>query len=64
VRELHDRCRAVAGDDRGPREEPAREGDVRRSALDVSRAERELGWRAELSLDEGLRQTWEWVRSK
>ena len=64
VRELHERCRAVSGDDRPPREAPAREGDLKRSVLDVSLAERELGWRAEVSLDDGLRGTWEWIRSR
>ena len=38
-------CRAVTGDDRPPRLAPPREGDVRRSVLDVSLAGRELGWR-------------------
>jgi UDP-glucose 4-epimerase len=64
VRELHEACRAVAADERPARQEPAREGDVRRSALDVTRAERELGWRAEVSLDEGLRRTWDWIRAR
>ena len=41
--------------DASRRSEPAREGDVQRSVLDVSRAERELGWRPEVGLDEGLR---------
>jgi UDP-glucose 4-epimerase len=63
VRELHERCRAVSGDERAPREAPPREGDLQRSVLDVSRAERELGWRQEVSLGEGLRRTWEWIRS-
>ncbi|HEY5815910.1 MAG TPA: NAD-dependent epimerase/dehydratase family protein [Solirubrobacterales bacterium] len=36
---------------------PARPGEVQRIALDASRAERELGWRAETSLAEGLRLT-------
>jgi UDP-glucose 4-epimerase len=36
---------------------PARAGEVQRIALDASRAERELGWRPETSLDEGLRLT-------
>ena len=61
---LHERCRTVAGDDRPPRLAPAREGDVLRSILDVSLAERELGWRPELSLDAGLRATWEWIASR
>ena len=38
---------------------PARLGELQRSVLDPSRAERELGWRAETSLDDGLRATWE-----
>ncbi len=36
---------------------PARPGEVQRSAIDPSRAERELSWRAEISLEEGLRLT-------
>jgi len=62
VLELHERCRAVAGDSREPRRSPPREGDVQRSVLDVSLAERELGWRPEISLDDGLRRTWNWVQ--
>jgi UDP-glucose 4-epimerase len=41
---------------------PPRPGDVRRIALDVSRAEQVLGWRPGVSLDEGLRRTVEWFR--
>jgi len=36
---------------------PPRAGEVQRIALDASRAERELGWRPETSLEDGLRQT-------
>jgi UDP-glucose 4-epimerase len=64
VRELHERCRAVSGDERPPRQAPPREGDVVRSVLDVSLAAAELGWRPEVSLDEGLRATWEWMRAR
>jgi UDP-glucose 4-epimerase len=64
VRELHERCRAVSGDERPPRQAPPREGDVVRSVLDVSLAAAELGWRPEVSLDEGLRATWEWLRAR
>jgi UDP-glucose 4-epimerase len=63
VLELHTRCRAVAGSDREPRMEPPREGDVLRSALDVSLAADKLGWRPETSLDDGLRQTWDWIQA-
>jgi UDP-glucose 4-epimerase len=61
VLELHRACAGVAGSEAEPAFEPARLGDVRRSALDVSRAERELGWRAATPLADGLRATWDWV---
>jgi UDP-glucose 4-epimerase len=35
-------------------------GEVRRIALDVSRAEKELGFRAEVSIEDGIRKTAEW----
>jgi nucleoside-diphosphate-sugar epimerase len=54
----------VTGDDQPPRREPAREGDIRHSVLDVSFAERELGWRPQVGLDEGLRRTWDWIQAR
>ena len=64
VLELHERCRAISVDDRPPRLAAAREGDLERSVLDVSLAERVLGWRPSVSLDEGLRRTWDWILSR
>jgi UDP-glucose 4-epimerase len=64
VLELHERCRAVSADQRPPLLAAAREGDLRRSVLDVALAERELGWRPEVSLDDGLRRTWAWITSR
>jgi UDP-glucose 4-epimerase len=61
VAELHEGCTAVAGSDEEPRHEPARLGDALRSVLDVSRIERDVGWRARTSLDDGLRRTWDWT---
>jgi UDP-glucose 4-epimerase len=58
VNELFAATRRVAGAEAEASHEPARPGDVLRSVLDVSRAERELGWRAETTLAEGLRLTW------
>jgi nucleoside-diphosphate-sugar epimerase len=42
-------------------ERPAAAGDVRRTAADTSRIERDLGWRATTSLENGLRAQWEWA---
>jgi UDP-glucose 4-epimerase len=61
VLELHRLCAKVAGVDAEPRLEGARLGDARRSVLDVSHAAEELGWQPCVSLEDGLRQTWEWL---
>ena len=41
---------------------PARPGEVQRIALDCTRAREELGWQAQVRLDDGLTQTLESVR--
>ncbi len=41
-----------------PQLAPLREGELERSCMDPRRAERELGWRAEVKLDDGLRTTY------
>ena len=40
---------------------PARAGEILRSALDVAKASRELGWRPQVSLPEGLARTVRWI---
>jgi UDP-glucose 4-epimerase len=47
-----------------PRYEPERPGEVLRSCLDPSRAAADLDWRAATTLDEGLRLTLDWARSR
>jgi len=59
VVDLYDLCRRVAGSSLEAEEAPARLGELQRSVLDVALAERELGWRAETPLEDGLRRTWE-----
>ena len=56
-------CRQVAGSAREAVSAPARLGELQRSVLDVGLAERELGWRAEVPLEDGLRRTWESIAS-
>jgi UDP-glucose 4-epimerase len=51
----------VTGTDVEPEFADPRAGELQRSVLDVAHAERELGWRAERSLHEGLAQTWAWI---
>ena len=45
------------GGDFEPEFAPPRTGEVQRISIDPARAERELGWRAEMDLSEGLRVT-------
>jgi len=63
VNELHEACRRAAGSTDSPSYAPARSGDVLRSVIDPTRAWRELGWQPQVSLADGLRATWEWIRS-
>jgi UDP-glucose 4-epimerase len=58
---LYELCRRVAGSSLEAEEAPARLGELQRSVLDVGLAERELGWRPEVPLEEGLRRTWGWI---
>ncbi|MGB8992372.1 MAG: NAD-dependent epimerase/dehydratase family protein [Desulfobaccales bacterium] len=47
----------LMGSPLGPVHGPAKPGEQRRSALDATRAARELGWQPQVSLHEGLAQT-------
>jgi UDP-glucose 4-epimerase len=55
---LVDAMRRATGREIDPENGPERLGDLQRSVLDPSLAERELGWRPEVSLEDGLRATW------
>ena len=48
---------SLRGETAKPRFEPARRGDVRDSLADIGKARRLLGYRPEISLDEGLKRT-------
>jgi UDP-glucose 4-epimerase len=62
--ELYDLCRRVAGAEVEPEQAPPRPGELQRSVLDPSLAARELGWRAERDLEDGLRETWAWMSGR
>jgi UDP-glucose 4-epimerase len=59
VLELYALCSEIAGSNAPPAHEPERAGELARSVLDPAKAERELGWHAEIDLRDGLRATWQ-----
>jgi len=46
-----------------PLYEPAREGELKRSVLNNSKAKRELNWEPEYSLDDGMKEVFSWLKS-
>jgi UDP-glucose 4-epimerase len=64
VGDLHAAATRAVGTHAQPTHADARLGDVLRSALDSSRIERELGWRAQVPLEEGLERTLDWMRQE
>ena len=61
VLELYDAIQRASGVTRKPAFAEARLGELQRSVLDISLAERELGWRPNHSLEAGLARTWDWI---
>ena len=64
VVELAAACARVSGVGLEPVFAPPRLGELQRSVLDPSLAERDLGFRAATDLDAGLAETWRSVRSE
>jgi UDP-glucose 4-epimerase len=64
VNELADRLMKIAGREVERRPAPERPGELRRSALDCSRAAAELGWSPRTGLDEGLARTLEHLKKE
>lgn len=64
VLELAQRIGKHAGFPGAPKHEPGKPGEQRRSVLDAGRAKRELGWSPTVEIDQGLKETVEWFRSR
>ena len=62
VLELFEVCRRVAGVDVEPVFDPPRLGELQRSVLDPALAERELGFAANTSFEDGITAAWALVR--
>lgn len=62
VNGLADTLMRAAGVQVPVRHAPARPGELRHSSLDADRLRR-LGWEQRVGLEEGLRETYEWIRA-
>ncbi|MCU1491029.1 MAG: UDP-glucose 4-epimerase, partial [Acidimicrobiaceae bacterium] len=63
VNELYQRLAELAGVAEPPLRGPARDGEVRNSALDATRAMSRLSWQPRVDLSEGLGATLEAARA-
>ena len=63
LNELVERLKALTGSELEATHSPPRAGDVRDSLADVTRAERELGYRPEVDFEEGLKRTLDFLRA-
>jgi len=61
-RALHTVVAAVVGAPDEPQSAPVRLGDLKRSCLDIRKAEMVLSWRARVRLEDGVRRTVEYFR--
>jgi UDP-glucose 4-epimerase len=61
-RQLHSAVAEAVGGPDDPEFHPPRLGDLKRSCLDIGLAERVLGWRPKVQLDDGVRRTVEYFR--
>lgn len=62
VNEVLDLVQAISGRTVTIDRRPASDGDVRRTGGDASLAAERLRWKPAVTLEEGLRSHWEWVR--
>ncbi|MFN2569252.1 MAG: NAD-dependent epimerase/dehydratase family protein [Candidatus Dormibacteria bacterium] len=62
VNEIHRLIAAACGDERPPTHGEAKRGEQRRSCLDATRAQRELDWRPQVDLAEGIGRTVDYFR--
>jgi UDP-glucose 4-epimerase len=61
---LAQRLIAICGKKIDPVYGPAKAGEQRRSVIDPAVAERELGWKPRVVLEDGLSRTYEWFRER
>jgi UDP-glucose 4-epimerase len=64
VNRLYAALAAAAGSNREPAYAAARPGEQSRSVIAATRAGRELGWRPEITIEDGLRRTYQFFKER
>ncbi len=64
VRSIDRTVQATGGAPVVPVHKPGRSFDVPRVVLDIARARAELAWAPRIGLDEGIAESWDWVRAR
>lgn len=64
LNQLFETIKEIAGSDLAPKYGPEREGDVRHSLADISKAKNLLGYDPEATVRQGLKATFEWYRQQ
>ena len=64
LNELLEMIKELAGSDLVPKYGPARQGDVKHSLADITKAMTLLGYTPSVSIREGLKRTFEWYRKQ
>ncbi len=64
LNELFEGLRKESGTDLKPEYGPERKGDVKHSLADISKAKRLLGYDPKVTVEEGLRKTFDWYRKQ
>ena len=64
VTTLYAHLRVLTGSPHPAQHGPAKAGEQRRSVIAIGRAAKELGWKPEIPLEEGLRRTVEFFRAR
>jgi UDP-N-acetylglucosamine 4-epimerase len=62
--DLFETIKEIGGSDLAPKYGPERIGDVKHSLADISKAKKLLGYNPEISIREGMKETFEWYRKQ
>jgi UDP-glucose 4-epimerase len=63
LRDIVDRIHAVTGTDPKVEWTAGRKVDVPANVLDIGKVRERFDWTPMVPLDEGIRRTWDWIRS-